>query len=292
MRMREPNLEGLFCIFLRNVDPASEDGTKMEPKNKNVWITGASSGIGAALAVEMARAGARLLLSARRPDRLEAVAASCRAHGANVDTLPFDLAETGKLREIASGAEERNGPVDILLNIGGVGQRGLALDTELPVARKIMDVDFWGAVELTRAVAPGMVRRGSGQIVALSGVLGKFGAPRRSFYSAAKHAMHGWFDSLREELLGTGVGVTLIVPGWVRTEISENALEADGRRHGGMDSGQQNGISPEECAKRSMPAIIKGLPEQLVGGVECGGVYLNRLWPGLFRRFLRRRGIG
>lgn len=264
----------------------------MNPKGRNVWITGASSGIGQAMAIEMARSGANVLLSSRSLERLEQVAAACRSHGSKVVTLPLDLGETERLGEAAAEAEARLGPVDILLNVGGVGQRGLALDTRLEVARKIMDVNFWGAVELTRAVAPGMVKRGRGQIVALSGVLGKFGAPKRSFYSAAKHAMHGWFDSLREELRGTGVTVTLLVPGWVRTEISEHALEADGSAHGVMDQGQQKGIDPEECAKRAMPAITREIPEQLIGGIECGGVYLNRIWPGLFRRLLRRRGIG
>ncbi|MDR1744775.1 MAG: SDR family NAD(P)-dependent oxidoreductase [Planctomycetota bacterium] len=264
----------------------------MHPRNKTVWITGASSGIGRALAMHMARSGANLLLSARRLDMLRAAAEECREHGGRVSILPFDLAETGMLRGIAAEAEARVGPVDILAAIGGVGQRGLALETDLAVARKIMDVDFWGAVELTRAVAPGMIKRGQGQIVMLSGVLGKFGAPRRSFYAASKHALHGWFESLREETLGTGLEITLLVPGWVRTEISEKALEADGVPHGKLDAGQAAGISPDECARRAMPAIIKGVPEQLIGGIECGGVYLNRLWPGLFKWFLRRRGIG
>ncbi len=264
----------------------------MDPKNKTVWITGASSGIGQALAVEFARHGAHLLLSARRLDRLNAVAATCRQHGGKALILPFDLAETATLPEVAAEAGARMGPVDILCHVGGVGQRGLALETDAAVARKIMDVDFWAAVELTRAVLPGMARRGSGQIVVLSGVLGKFGAPRRSAYAAAKHAMHGWFESLREETLGTGVEITMLVPGWVRTEISEQALEADGSRHGRMDAGQERGISAEECARRAMPAIRRGRPERLIGGIECGGVYLNRLWPGLFKKILRRRGIG
>lgn len=264
----------------------------MHPKNRNVWITGASSGIGAALAVELAKAGAQVLLSARRLEKLEQTANTCRREGGRVDILPLDLGETTALRAAAAEAAARFGHIDMLLNVGGVGMRGLALDTDLDVARRLFDIDFWGAVELTRAVAPAMVARGSGQIVALTGVLGKFGAPRRSFYSAAKHAMHGWFESLREELLGTGVELTMLVPGWVRTEISEHAMEADGRSHGSMDTGQQNGISAEECAKRAMPAIIAGKPEQLIGGIECGGVYLNRLWPGLFKRFLRKRGIG
>lgn len=264
----------------------------MEPKGKTAWITGASSGIGKALAVELARRGADVLVSARRLERLNDTAEACRKFGGGVGILPFDLGETDSLRDVAAEAGARMGQVDMLLNVGGVGMRGTALDTDLRVARKILDVDFWGAVELTRAVMPGMIRRGAGQIVALSGVLGKFGAPKRSFYSASKHAMHGWFESLREETLGTGVAITMLVPGWVRTEISERALEADGKAHGSMDAGQQGGISAEECAKRAMPAIIKGVPEQLIGGMECGGVYLNRLWPGLFKKLLRRRGIG
>ncbi|MCL2000079.1 MAG: SDR family oxidoreductase [Planctomycetes bacterium] len=264
----------------------------MDPKDRNVWITGASSGIGQALALEMARAGARLLLSARRLVRLEETASRCRACGAEALVLPLDLSRTEELAGLAAKAETDLGQIDMLLNIAGIGQRGSALDTNFEVAKRIMDVDFWGAVELTRAIAPGMVRRGMGQIVVVSGVLGKFGAPRRSFYSASKHALHGWFDSLREDILGSGVEITLIVPGWVKTEISECALDADGHPHGRIDAGQENGLSSEECARRAMPAIIKGLPEQLVGGIECGGVYLNRLWPGLFRKILRKRGIG
>lgn len=264
----------------------------MHPKGKNVWITGASSGIGEALALEMAKAGARVLLSARRADRLETVAGRCRAHGGEALVLPLDLADLAAIPAAAARAEDLLGPVDILANVGGVGMRGTALATDFAVARRLFDVDFWGAAELTRAVAPGMAARGAGQIVALSGVLGKFGAPRRSFYCAAKHAMHGWFDSLREELLGTGVEVTLLVPGWVKTEISERALEADGSEHGAMDAGQAKGISAGECARRAMPAIVRGVPERLIGGVECGGVYLNRIWPGLFRKLMRRRGIG
>ena len=264
----------------------------MDPKGKTAWITGASSGIGKALAIELAGAGAAVLLSARRLDKLEETAEECRRRGAKVWILPLDLSRVDALAEFAREAETKLGAIDILVNAGGVGQRGGGLDTNLATARKIMEVDFWGATELTRAVMPGMLARGSGQIVVVTGVLGKFGAPKRSFYCAAKHALHGWYDALREETFGRGVEITLLVPGWVLTEISEQALEADGSRHGVTDPGQIKGISPEECARRSLQAIIKGTPEQLIGGRECGGVYLNRLWPGLFKRLLRKRGIG
>lgn len=264
----------------------------MHPKNKNIWLTGASSGIGRALAVAVARAGGNVLLSARRTAELEATAAECRKFGRTADILPFDLADTAALRGVADAAVRRMGRIDMLCAAGGVGMRGLALRTAPDVARKIMDIDFWSAVELTRAVMPAMLERGEGQIVLVTGVLGKFGAPRRSVYAAAKHALHGWGESLREETVGSGVEITFLVPGWVRTAISVHALEADGAPHGRMDEGQARGISPEECAARALKAIIAGAPEQLIGGVECGGVYLNRLWPGLFRKLLRKKGIG
>lgn len=264
----------------------------MHPKSKNIWITGASGGIGRALAVALARAGGHVLLSARRADRLEEAAAECRKHGGRVDILPFDLGDAVALRAVSREAIARMGRIDMLCNIGGVGMRGDALGTDAAVAQRIMNVDFWGAVELTRGVMPAMLERGEGQIVLLTGVLGKFGAPRRSFYAAAKHALHGWGESLREETLGSGVAITFLVPGWVKTEISRHALEADGAPHGSMDEGQERGLSPEECASRALKAIIAGVPEQLIGGMECGGVYLHRLWPALFKKLLRRKGIG
>jgi Short-chain dehydrogenases of various substrate specificities len=265
----------------------------MDPKDRMVWVTGASSGIGKALAVELAKEGAAgVLLSARRMDRLEETAEECRRHGARVWLMPLDLSRPDALAAGTREAAEKCGDIDILVNAAGVGQRGTALETTTATARRIMEVDFWGAVELTRAVVPGMLRRGSGQVVAVTGVLGKFGAPRRSFYSAGKHALHGWFESLREEIFGQGVEITLIVPGWVLTEISEQALEADGGRHGVTDRGQLRGISAEECARRAITAIREGRAEQLIGGIECGGVYLNRLWPALFKKLLRKRGIG
>ncbi len=264
----------------------------MHPQGKTVWVTGASSGIGQAFALTMAEHGARLLLSARRADKLVETASKCRRYGANATILPLDLGQPESIASAVPEASRLAGPIDMLINAGGIGQRGLAWEISLEVGRQIFEVDFWGAVQLTRLLIPGMMDRGSGQIVVVSSLTGKFGGPRRSYYSAAKHALHGWFDSLREELVGTNIEITLIVPGWVKTAISERALEADGTPHGVMDKGQSKGISPEECAKRSLPAIIAGKPEQLVGGIECAGVYLNRIWPGLFRRILRRKGIG
>ncbi len=245
----------------------------MELRDRTVWITGASSGIGEALALELARAGAGVVLSARREDRLERTASACRAHGGRVAVLPLDLADPDRLAGSGARAEALLGPIDILVHAAGVGQRGTALATDMTVARRILEVDFWSGVTLCREILPSMLSRKRGQLVAVTGVLGKFGAPRRSFYSASKHALHGWLDSLREELIGTGVDVTLLVPGWVKTEISEHALEADGSSHGVMDEGQRQGITAEVCARRARPAIREGRAEQLIGGIECGAEY-------------------
>ena len=264
-------------------------GQGMHPKGKNIWITGASSGLGRALALELAAGGGSLLLSARRKERLEDAARLCRNRGGCAEIMPFDLAETEVLAAAAAEAEKRLSGIHMLVNAGGIGQRGPALETGLPVARRIFDIDFWAPVELTRAVLPAMIRRKSGQIVTVTSVQGKFGMARRSCYAAAKHALHGWFESLLEELSGTGVETTLLVPGWVRTEISHHALEADGKPHGADDPDQLGGLSPEEFARRSLAAIAEAKPEQLIGGVECAGVYLNRLSPWLFRVALRLR---
>ena len=279
--------------------------------HQRVWITGASSGIGAALAAALAREGARLLLSGRDPGRLDAVretclaAASAMAAGAKrgpeamggadappVQTLAFDLASIDAAAAAPAEAEALMGGIDWLINNAGMGQRGGALETANDITARLMTVNFLSPVALTRGVLPGMLARGKGRVAAVTSLLAKFGAPQRSAYAASKHALHGWFDSLRAELAGTGVGVTLLAPGWVNTRISQNALQADGGRHGEMDIGQSRGLAPDVCAARMLRALRKGKDEQLVGGYECGAVYIKRFFPGLLPKLLARTGIG
>ena len=254
-----------------------------------MWVTGASSGLGAALAAALARGGARLVVSGRDPARLEAVRAGC---GEGALSLPFDLADPGAVREAPSRAEALLGGLDLLICNAGMGQRGTALETAPEVVARIMAVNFLGPVELARGTLPGMIARGAGRVAAVTSLLAKFGAPRRSAYAASKHALHGWFDSLRAELRGTGVGVTLLVPGWIRTGISQAAAEADGRAHGILDAGQARGLGPAEGARRMLRALAKGKDEQLIGGRECGAAYLRRLFPGLLDRIVAKKGIG
>ncbi|HMB92311.1 MAG TPA: SDR family oxidoreductase [Rhodothermales bacterium] len=252
-----------------------------------IWITGATSGIGEALAYAFAETGARLILSARREERLHAVKAAC-AHTERHRVVPLDLSETDTLATIAEKVVQEE-TIDILFNNGGISQRGRVAETDLRVDRQIMEVNFFGTVALTKAVLPSMLERGSGHIVVISSVAGKLGAPQRSAYSASKHALQGFFDVLRAEVHDAGLRVTIVCPGYIRTDISKNALTADGSRHGTMDQNQAEGMSPETCARRILRAIEKEKEEVYIGGKEVVAIYLKRFVPNLLNRILRKR---
>lgn len=256
-----------------------------------VWITGASSGIGEALAIEISKTGAQLVLSARRVEELERVKASC-AFPDKVGVVPLDLMKLESLPQKAIVAKELFGRIDVLINNGGISQRELALETEVLVDEKILRVNYLGTVALTKAIAPSMVDQGHGHIVTISSLTGKFGTPYRSGYAASKHALHGFFDSLRAELWQQNVRVTMVAPGFIRTQISVNALVGSGEKLGKMDDAQANGMAAEVCAKKIMRAIERNKEEVLVGGTrEVMGVYVKRFFPKLFSRIIRKANV-
>lgn len=250
------------------------------------WVTGASDGIGAALAKELAREGARLVLTARRREALERVALECAP--AQVVVLPADLLDLDALPELAAQAERAFGQLDLVVNNAGVSQRGTALDTELSVVQELLALNFLAPVAITRAVLPAMIARGSGRIAVTSSVAGHVGTPLRSSYAASKHAVQGWFDSLRAELHGSGVSVTVLSPGYIQTQIATRARTADGTAHGRDGKGNAHGLSPERCAARMVTALHRREREVFIGGPEVYAVYLKRFVPGLFARFVHR----
>lgn len=252
-----------------------------------IWITGATSGIGEALALELAPRGARLILSGRRRDRLDALAERCGAERCRV--LPLDLEDTAGLERAAAEAERHWGRIDALVNNAGVSQRSLFVDTSPEVIRRLATIDFLGPVLLSRAVVQGMVERGSGALLFVTSVVGKVSVPLRALYSASKHALHGFADALRAELWGAGVRVTVVAPGFVKTEISYSALEGDGSSHAKLDPGQAGGISAAACASRIARALERGEREVYVGvGLRGGlGLVLSRVAPGLLARLVR-----
>jgi len=263
----------------------------MSFSNKTVWITGASSGIGEALVHAFAQEGANIILSARRQSELERVKAECMRFTSISDehflVLPLDLADSAALAEKTAQALAWKGEVDVMLHNGGVSQRSLAKDTTLEVDRRIMEIDYFGTVALTKALLPSFLARRNGHFVVVSSLVGKFGTPLRSSYSAAKHALHGFFDALRAETHDAGLHVTIICPGFIQTQVSVNALTGDGAAQNVMDDAQANGMSADECARRIVAAVRAQKLEVYIGGREKVGVYLKRFVPTLFARILR-----
>ncbi|HET7433329.1 MAG TPA: SDR family oxidoreductase [Thermoanaerobaculia bacterium] len=249
---------------------------------QTVWITGASSGIGEALAVAYSREGARVILSARNAAEPERVRAAC-ANPERHRVLPLDVADSAT---IPSAAQEA-GEVDILIHSAGVSQRSLVAETNLAIDRRIMEINYFGTIALTKAVLPSMLARRSGHIVPISSVIGYVGVPLRSAYSASKHALHGFFDALRAENAKNGIRVTIVCPGYIRTNVSENALRGDGTRHGKVDETHAKAMRPEEAA----PAIVRGIAankrEVYVGGKEIWAIPLQRHFPWLVAKVLR-----
>lgn len=261
--------------------------------SKVIWITGASSGIGEALANELAKKGARLILSARRKEELERVKGNCNAAvQPNIRILPLDLSQPSTLKLSTEAAVQLFGHVDILINNGGISQRSLAKETSLEVDRAIMEVDYFGTIALTKYLLPHFLKRKSGHYVVTSSVMGKIGTPYRSGYSAAKHALHGFFDSLRAEVWKDNIFVTLVCPGWIRTNITLNAMIGDGSKLNAMDKTTDKGLSPAQCAKKIIEAIQKKKEEVYIGGAkEIFGVYTKRFFPKLFSKIVRKVAV-
>ncbi len=255
--------------------------------DKVVWITGASSGIGEALAAAFAREGAKLILSSRRAEELERVRQGMPRADEHL-CLPLDLTQGATFPALTAQVLAKYGRIDVLVNNGGVSQRAHAVDALPEVERALMEVDYFGPVALTKAVLPSMLARGSGQVVVISSVMGYVGTPGRSTYAAAKHALHGYFDSLRAEVWRAGLKVTLVCPGYVLTSVSDNAVGARGEKHGQTDATHLRGITAERCAEATLRAVARGKEEITVGGFETWAVLLKRLLPGVASRVIRR----
>ena len=251
----------------------------MDLVGKTVWITGASSGIGAALATGFARAGARLVLSGRREGALAEVAGRCQADAL---LLPFEATDLEALPSIVERAETATGGIDILVNNAGISQRSLGLDTDFEVYRRVMEVDFFAPLRLTQLVLPAMVTRQSGALVNIASVAGKIGSPLRTGYCAAKHAVVGYFDALRAEIDKYAIKVTVVTPGFVRTGIAANAVQGDGSTRGRSDDDIDAGITPDEAAAQIMAGLAAGqreIPVGKAGGMELALLDLKRQDP-------------
>lgn len=250
------------------------------------WITGASSGIGRATALEAARHGHNVILTSREGDALRQAAAEC---GPNAFVLPWDLSQTEGLEALALKAWNIfPGGIDVLFCNAGISQRTTIEDTSKEMIRRIMELNYFSPVFLTKAVLSLMLQHGKkGTLAATSSINGRFGFPLRCAYSSSKHALYGFFETLGAEYYKQGIKAVVICPGRVQTNISLHALDKGGKEHGKLDAGQAGGISSEKAGRKTYKALVKGTPEALVGGGELLMVYIKRFFPRLCRIITR-----
>ena len=251
-------------------------------QDKIIWITGASSGIGRSLALQLFKLGAKVVLSGRNREALITVASGADVNKDSYLILDFDLASDFDAEKKTQEVIDYFGRIDYLFNNGGISQRSITIETSVEVDRRIFEINFFAVDKLTKAVLPFMLQNGFGHISATSSVVGKFGIPMRSAYAASKHALHGYFDSLRAEMDGKGIYISVILAGRILTNISQNAVTKDGSKYNKLDEGQANGMTADEAARRIIKGVAKRKPEIMFGGKELLMVYIRRYFPKLF----------
>lgn len=257
-------------------------------KDKIVWVTGASSGIGAEIVKQAAEAGASVILSARNVAKLQEVLNSLKNPEKHL-VVPLDLGQSENFASLVESVIAKYGRIDVLVNNGGLSQRSEVHETPIEVDRRIMEVNYFGNVALTKQVLPIFRKQKSGRFIVISSIAGKFGFFLRSAYSASKHALHGFYESLMLEEEKNNIKVLIACPGKINTEISVHALDAEGMTHGVMDHNQKTGMPVEECVRQLFTAVRKDKKEVLIGNKEIKAVTLKRFMPRLFWKVIRKQ---
>ncbi len=247
--------------------------------NSTIWITGASSGIGEQLAYQLAVYQPLLVLSARNIEKLEKVAAKCQDIGAGTMVVPLDLANADSIQAAVNSVLTRTDKLDLLVNNAGVSQRSLAYETDLEVDRKIMEINYFGTITLTKLLLPRFMSQKNGHIVVVSSLAGKLGFPLRSAYSASKHALHGFFETLALELSSYNVNITIAIPSHIKTDIDLKALTADGKPFNREDPGIKNGIPADKCARKIIKAIERDKYQVFIAGKDKIAYYVHKVSP-------------
>ncbi len=255
---------------------------------KNILITGASSGIGRALAIAMADKEVSILLAARNTEKLAQVQIECLKKGANCEIYLLDVSSEDSIRQFSEQVREKYAQIDVLINNAGISQRSQAEETALQVDRRIMEVNFFGQVHLTKQLWPLLCNSAHANIVLISSVVGTFGFPQRSAYSASKHALEGFFESWMLENTRNNIHFTTVSPGRIQTNISSAALKGDGSSHNKMDDGQLNGIPAEVCAAKIIAGIQKNKRKVYIVQKEMILIVLRKLWPSLFIKLVKK----
>lgn len=260
-------------------------------KNKVIWITGASSGIGAELAKQLAKKSTKLILTARRKEALEDVVSECKPYTQNCQILPADLSQSDTWQRITEEAIRIYGHIDIVIHSAGLSQRSTAKDTSMDTIRKIMEVNYFATVAISKFLLPHFIERGNGHIVPISSMAGLMGFPMRTGYVASKHAVKGFFETMQTEMDIPNLNITVVSPGRINTPISLSAITASGELHGKMDKDLLNGIPVNECAAKILSAVEMKKKHVIVARSER---YLWWFWwfiPSAYRLIANKKGM-
>jgi len=257
-------------------------------EDKIAWITGGSSGIGEAIAKELAVMCAKVIISSHEKEELLRVKNEITGVKYEPEILSFDLSDPESVEKAAGQLLAASKVPDFFFSNGGISQRATAIETDIDIDRRIMEINYFSGIIITKKILPAMVKKGGGHFVVTSSISGKFGFPLRSAYAASKHALHGFYESLWTEMWNQGIRTTIICPGRVKTNISLHALGKDGKKHAEMDAGQAGGISPEMAARRILSAVRQNKREAYVGGKEILMARIKQYLPALFYRVVRK----
>jgi short-subunit dehydrogenase len=260
----------------------------MDFNGKTFWITGAASGMGKSVSIALAQYNTHLIISDRDADGLKQTAVEIEKAGSTSRIEALDMSDSeaifAKVKKVLADGEKVSG----LYQFAGISQRSLLAETPLENDRKIMEINFFGVVALAKALLPHMIENGGGQFAAASSLVGKFGFPYRSAYSASKHALHGFFETLLAENFKKNIRVSMLIGGRIQTNISKFAINKEGAEHGKMDAGQANGITAEKAAQQILKGLRKDKREMPVGGSELLILKIKRFFPGWHAKIVRK----
>ena len=260
----------------------------MKFEGKTFWITGAASGMGKSVSIALSKYKTRLIISDRDAEGLEATATEIKKNHSTVRIELLDMSNTDSIFSTAKKVIDDGENIAGLYQFAGISQRSLVVETPIDNDRKIMEINFFGVVALTKTVLPYMIENGGGQLAAASSLVGKFGFPYRSTYSASKHALHGFFETILAENYKNNIRVSMLIGGRIQTNISKFAIDKEGKEHGKMDAGQANGITSEKAAQQILKGLRKEKNEVPVGGGELIMLKLKRFLPRLHYKLARK----
>jgi dehydrogenase/reductase SDR family member 7B len=254
---------------------------------KVIWITGASGGLGRELAIALASYNVKLILSARQEEKLRETQklANLPAERCLIAPIDLTLIKEEQIKMLGDRILLKFGKLDLLIHNASLSQRSLAHETVNEVDRKIMETNFFGPVKMTKYILSSLLKSPSPQVVIISSLAAKFGVPLRSSYSAAKHALHGFFESMKLEL-DKEIKITFFILGGVKTESAMHALNADGSTHNQLDIWHERNMPAEQCALEIIRKIHSGKDEHVIGKVEKLALWLKKHLPTVHKKVL------